>query len=69
MNIPIIVLLVIICWYYINFTYLYCSYINNIKKYLDTSSKSLIEGAVIWTSTKDLQEIVVGENITYHLNS
>ena len=36
---------------------------------MGTSSNSLIEGAVSLTSTKDLQEIFVKENITYPLNS
>ena len=38
-------------------------------KYMGTSSKSLIEGAVSLTSTKDLQDILVRQNITYPLNS
>ena len=36
---------------------------------MGTSSNSLIDGAVSFTSTKDLQEIFVNENITYTLNS
>ena len=69
MNIPLIVLLVINDWYSINFTYFYCSYTKNIMKYVGTSSKSLIEGAVSLTSPKDLLDILVKENITYLLNS
>ena len=69
MNVPLIVLLVINYWYSIHFTYLYLSYTKNIMKYLGTSSKTFIEGAVSLTSTKDLQDILVRENITYPLNS
>ena len=69
MNIPLIVLLVINYWYLIHFTYLYCSYTKNRIKYLGTSSKSLIEGTVGLTSTKDLLDILVRQNITYPLNS
>ena len=69
MNTPLIVLLVINYWYSIHFTYFYCSYTKNGMKYLGTSTKSLIESAVSLTSTKDLQEILVIENITYPLNS
>ena len=36
---------------------------------MGTSSNSLIDGAVSLTSTKDLQEFFVKENITYPLNS
>ena len=37
-------------------------------KYLGTSSKILIGGAVILTSTMDMQEILVRENITNPLH-
>ena len=69
MNIPLIVLLLIKYWYSIHFTYFYFSYTKNRIKYLGTSSKSLIEGAISLTSTKDLKDIIVRENITYPLNS
>ena len=69
MNTPLIVLLVLNYWYSIHFTYFYCSYKNNRIKYLGTSSKNLIKGAVSLTSTKDLQEILLRENITYLLNT
>ena len=36
---------------------------------MGTSSKKLIEGALSLTSTDYLQDIIVGENITYPLNS
>ena len=65
MNIPLILLLVINHWYSIHFTYFYWSYTKNRLEYLGTSSKSLIEGAVSFTSTKYLQEILARENITY----
>ena len=38
-------------------------------KYVDTSSNFLIEGAVSLTSTEDLQDILVRQNVTYLLNS
>ena len=69
MNIPLIVLLIINYWYSIHFTYFCCSYTKNIMKYLSTSSRSLIEGNVSLTSTKDQQEILMRENIIYPLNS
>ena len=69
MNTPLIVLLVLNYWYSIHFTYFYCSYKNNRIKYMGTSSKNLIKGAVSLTSTKDLQEILLRENITYLLNT
>ena len=68
MNIPLIVLLVIDYWSSIYFTYFYCSYTKNKIKYLGTSSKKLIEGAVGLTSRKDLLDILVRQNITYPLN-
>ena len=64
MNIPLIVLLVINYWYLIHFTYLLWSYTKNRMEYLGTSSRSLIEGAVILTSKKDLQDIIVRENLS-----
>ena len=36
---------------------------------MGTFSKSLIEGAVSLTSRKDLQDIIMRQNITYPLNS
>ena len=69
MNIPLIVLLVINYWYSINFTCFCCSYKKNRMKYLVTSSKILIEGAVSLTSKKYLQYIIVRQNVTYPLNS
>ena len=69
MNIPLILLSVINFWYSIHFGSFYCSYTNNKMKYLGTSSKILIEGAVSLTSTKNLQDILVRENITYPVNS
>ena len=69
MNIHIIVLLVINDWYPIHFTYFYCSYTKNRIKYLGTSSKSLIEGTVGLTSTKDLLDSLVRQNVTYPVNS
>ena len=69
MYIPLIVLLVINDWYSIHFNYFCCSYTKNRIKYLSTSSKKLIEGAVGLTSTKDLLDILVRQNITYPLNS
>ena len=38
-------------------------------KYLGTSSKSLIEGAVSLTSNMDLLDILVRQNVTNPLNS
>ena len=68
MNIPLIVLLVIIGWYPIHFTYFYGSYTKNRIKYLGTSSKRLIEGPIGLTSTKDLLDLLVRQNITHPLN-
>ena len=69
MNIPLILLLVINYWSSIHCTYFYCSYTKNKIKYLGTSSKTLIEGDVGLTSTKDLLDILARQNITYPLNS
>ena len=69
MNIPLIVLLVIKYGYSIHFTCFYCSYKNNKIKYLGTSSKILIEGSVSLTHTKEMQDILERQNVTYPLNS
>ena len=66
MNIPLIVLLVINNWYLIHFTYFYSPYTKNIIKYLGTSSKNLIEGAVGLTSTKDLLDILWEKKLLTH---
>ena len=63
MNIPLIVLLVINYCYLNHFTYFYCSCTKNIMIHLGTSSRSFIEGSVRLTSTKDLQDIRVRQNI------
>ena len=57
MIIPLIVLFVINYGYLNNFTYFYCSYNKNKMKYLGPSSRSLIDGAVSLTFTKDLKDI------------
>ena len=69
MNNPLIVLLVINYWSSTHFTYFYCSYTNSNIKYLGTSSKNLIWGAFGLTSTEDMLDILVRQNITYALNS
>ena len=60
----VIVFLVINYLYLINFTSFHCSYTKNRIKYLVTSSRSFIEGAVSLNFTKNLQDILLRKNVT-----